>query len=202
MLTLAGFTLALLSSPAFTGVLFAYYAMTLMYSLVLKRIVMIDVVMLAALYTLRIIGGAIAIGVDLSFWLLAFSLFMFLSLALVKRYTELAAMSGSGRQKIAGRGYDVSDLSLIQSLGAAAGYVSILVFALYINSPDSLELYRNPRLLWLLCPVLLFWIGRIWIIAHRGGMHDDPIVFAARDQVSWGVALVSICIIGGATLSW
>ncbi|MCU1000476.1 UbiA family prenyltransferase [Stenotrophomonas maltophilia] len=202
LLTLAGFTLALLSSPAFTGVLFAYYAMTLMYSLVLKRIVMIDVVMLAALYTLRIIGGAIAIGVDLSFWLLAFSLFMFLSLALVKRYTELAAMSGSGRQKIAGRGYDVSDLSLIQSLGAAAGYVSILVFALYINSPDSLELYRNPRLLWLLCPVLLFWIGRIWIIAHRGGMHDDPIVFAARDQVSWGVALVSICIIGGATLSW
>ncbi|EKT4072087.1 UbiA family prenyltransferase [Stenotrophomonas maltophilia] len=202
LLTLAGFALALWNSPAFALVLLVYYVMTLMYSFVLKRIVMIDVVMLAALYTIRIIGGAVAIGAELSFWLLAFSMFIFLSLALVKRYTELAVMSGSGKQKVAGRGYDVSDLPLIQSLGAAAGYIGILVFALYINSPDSLELYRNPRVLWLLCPVLLYWISRVWIIAHRGGMHDDPIVFAARDRVSLIVALVSILIVAGATIAW
>jgi 4-hydroxybenzoate polyprenyltransferase len=202
LLTLAGFALALWTSPAFALVLAIYYAMTLAYSFVLKRIVMIDVVMLAALYTVRIIGGTMAIGAALSFWLLAFSMFIFLSLALVKRYTELAAMANSGKQKAIGRGYDVSDLPLIQSLGAAAGYIGILVFALYINSPDSLELYSKPRILWLLCPVLLYWISRVWIIAHRGDMHDDPIVFAARDRVSRIVALISILIVAAATITW
>ncbi|HDS1581874.1 TPA: UbiA family prenyltransferase [Stenotrophomonas maltophilia] len=202
LLTLVGFGLALWTSPAFALVLLVYYVMTLAYSFVLKRIVMIDVVMLAALYTIRIIGGTMAIGADLSFWLLAFSMFIFLSLALVKRYTELAAMAGSGKQKVVGRGYDVSDLPLIQSLGAAAGYIGILVFALYINSPESLELYHNPRVLWLLSPVLLYWISRVWIIAHRGDMHDDPIVFAARDRVSQIVALLSIVIVAIATITW
>lgn len=201
-LTALGFGLAFWTSPAFALVLAIYYIMTLGYSFVLKRIVMIDVVMLAGLYTIRIIGGAVAIDTELSFWLLAFSMFIFLSLALLKRYTELGAMKHSGRQKVIGRGYDVADLSLIQSLGAAAGYIGILVFALYINSPESLERYHNPRILWLLCPVLLYWISRVWIIAHRGQMHDDPIVFAARDGVSRIVALVSIIIIGVATVAW
>lgn len=183
-LTIAGLLLSLACSVEFTLVLLAYYVMTLAYSLRLKRVVMIDVVLLAALYTVRIIGGAVAIGVELSFWLLAFSMFMFLSLALLKRYTELHAMLSSGKTKASGRAYSVEDLSLLQSMGAAAGYIAVMVMALYINSPESVELYRNPKLLWLVCPVLLYWVSRVWIIAYRGDMHDDPIVFAATDRVS------------------
>ncbi|MEE7546094.1 UbiA family prenyltransferase [Xanthomonas sp. Kuri4-1] len=198
LITLAGFALALWCSPAFALVLLCYYVMTLSYSLKLKRIVMIDVVLLAALYTVRIIGGAAAIDSEMSFWLLAFSMFVFLSLAMLKRYTELAAILASGKQQALGRGYAVADLPLIQSLGAAAGYIGVLVFALYINSPESLELYRHPKVLWLLCPVLLYWMSRVWIVAHRGDMHDDPIVFAATDRVSQVVILISVAIILGA----
>lgn len=185
-LTVAGLLLSLACNSEFTLVLLAYYVMTLAYSLRLKRIVMIDVVLLAALYTVRIIGGAVAIGIELSFWLLAFSMlmFMFLSLALLKRYTELHAMLSSGKTRTIGRAYSVEDLPLLQSMGAAAGYIAVMVMALYINSPESVELYRNPKLLWLVCPVLLYWVSRVWIIAHRGEMHDDPIVFAATDRVS------------------
>ncbi|MCR8714947.1 UbiA family prenyltransferase [Stenotrophomonas indicatrix] len=193
LITLAGFALALLCSPAFAGVLLCYYVMTLSYSLKLKRIVMIDVVMLAALYTVRIIGGAVAIHSELSFWLLAFSMFVFLSLAMLKRYTELASALANGKEMAIGRGYSVADLPLVQSLGAAAGYIGVLVFALYINSPESLELYRSPKLLWLLCPILLYWISRMWIVSHRGDMHDDPIVFAAMDRSSQIV--IGLCVL-------
>jgi 4-hydroxybenzoate polyprenyltransferase len=195
LLTIVSFALALWCSPAFAGALFCYYVLTLSYSLKLKRIVMIDVILLAALYTVRIIGGAVAIDSELSFWLLAFSMFIFLSLALLKRYTELASALASGKQEATGRGYGVADLPLIQSLGAAAGYIGVLVFALYINSPESLALYSQPKLLWLLCPVLLYWISRMWVISHRGDMHDDPVVFAATDRVSQAVVLVCVAII-------
>jgi 4-hydroxybenzoate polyprenyltransferase len=184
LLTAAGLGLSLACNPRFTLVLLVYCAITLAYSLKLKRIVMIDVVLLAALYTVRIIGGALAIGTELSFWLLAFSMFIFLSLALLKRYTELHTMLSSGKSKASGRGYTVEDLPLLQSLGAAAGYIAVMVMALYINSPESVELYRNPKLLWLICPILLYWISRVWVVAHRGEMHDDPIVFAVTDPVS------------------
>lgn len=197
-LTLAGLALSLWCSLAFTFVLLCYYLLTLAYSLRLKRIVMIDVVLLAALYTVRIIGGAVAIGTELSFWLLAFSMFVFLSLAMLKRYTELESVLASGQQQANGRGYSVGDLSLLQSLGAAAGYIAVMVLALYINSPESLALYRNPKFLWLLCPVLLYWVSRAWIVAHRGDMHDDPIVFAATDRVSQVVALIGGAIVLGA----
>ena len=120
-------------------------------------------------------------------------MFIFLSLALVKRYTELVSASSLGKTAASGRGYGVDDLPLLQSLGAASGYIGILVLALYINSPESLELYRNPKLLWLICPVLLYWISRVWVIAHRGDMHDDPIVFAATDRTSQVV--VALCIL-------
>jgi len=193
LITLAGFALALACSPAFAGVLLCYYVMTLSYSLKLKRIVMIDVVLLAALYTVRIIGGAVAINSELSFWLLAFSMFVFLSLAMLKRYTELASALASGKGMAIGRGYSVADLPLVQSLGAAAGYIGVMVFALYINSPESLELYSNPKLLWLLCPILLYWISRMWIVSHRGDMHDDPIVFAAMDRGSQIV--IGLCVL-------
>lgn len=191
LLTLAGFALALWVGWEFALVLLGYYAMTLAYSLRLKRVVMVDVVLLAGLYTIRIIGGAAALSTALSFWLLAFSMFLFLSLAMLKRYTELAIMLASGQEKASGRGYVVEDLPLIQSLGAASGYCAVLVFALYINSPESMELYRRPQILWLICPMLLYWISRVWVKAHRGLMDDDPVVFAVTDRMSQVV--ISLC---------
>lgn len=190
LLALAGLGLAWWAEPRFAAVLAAYYVITLGYSLQFKRVVMLDVILLAALYTVRIIGGTVVIGAALSFWLLAFSMFIFLSLALLKRYTELAIMLAEGRSDAAGRGYAVEDLPLLQSLGAASGYLAVLVLALYINSPESIALYAQPKVLWLLCPLMLYWVSRAWVIAHRGGMHDDPVVFAATDRVSQVVALL------------
>lgn len=191
LLALAGLALAWWAEPRFAGVLAVYYLLTLAYSLRLKRVVMLDVILLAALYTVRIIGGAVVIGSALSFWLLAFSMFIFLSLALLKRYIELSAMLAEGKISAAGRGYAVDDLPLLQSLGAAAGYLAVLVLALYINSPESITLYARPQVLWLLCPLLLYWVSRTWVVAHRGGMDDDPVVFAATDRVSQVVG--SLC---------
>ncbi|HJU40284.1 MAG TPA: hypothetical protein VJ724_11975, partial [Tahibacter sp.] len=175
-----------------------YYALTLAYSLHLKRVVMLDVVVLAALYTVRIIGGAAAIGGGLSFWLLAFSMFLFLSLAMLKRYTELAALQNGPTNKASGRGYTVDDVPLIQSLGGSSGYLSVLVLALYINSTASEALYHRPQILWLLCPLLLYWISRVWLVAHRGGMHDDPVVFALVDTVSRIVLVLCAIVVAGA----
>ena len=191
LLTLAAFALAAAIAPAFVAVLALYLAMTLGYSFWLKRVAMLDVVLLAGLYTIRIIAGAAAIGSPLSFWLLAFSMFLFLSLAMLKRYTELAAMLGEGRSGALGRGYGVEDLPLVQSLGGSAGYGAVLVLALYINSPESLALYARPQVLWLICPLLLYWVSRVWVIAHRGAMNDDPVVFAVRDRVSQVV--IALC---------
>lgn len=199
LLSLAGLVLAWNVAPAFAGVLALYYATTLAYSFALKRVVMLDVVVLAGLYTVRIIGGAVAIGSGLSFWLLAFSMFIFLSLAMLKRYIELGLLLSNGEQRSSGRGYTVEDLPLIQSLGGASGYLAVLVLALYISSPESLALYSRPQWLWLLCPLLLYWVSRAWVIAHRGTMHDDPVVFAATDRTSQAIALlggvVALCAI-------
>lgn len=184
LLTLVAFGAAWSLGPRFTLVLFGYFLLTLAYSLYLKQIAMLDVIVLAALYTTRIIAGAIAVGIGLSFWLLAFSMFLFLSLAILKRYTELGVQREAGNAQVHGRGYATSDYELLASLGGASGYLSVLVLALYINSTASELLYRHPKLLWLLCPLLLYWISRAWIVAHRGAMHDDPVVFAATDNVS------------------
>lgn len=191
----AGFALALLLPPWFALALLAYCVLTLAYSLAIKRVAMLDVVALASLYTIRIVGGAAAIGVAVSFWLLAFSMFLFLSLAMVKRYTELRMLLADGRRHASGRGYDVDDLPLVRSFGAASGYLAVLVFALYINSSASEALYRRPTVLWLLCPLLLYWISRAWLIAHRGGMHDDPVVFAATDTVSRILLAAAVAIV-------
>ncbi|MEF2147694.1 UbiA family prenyltransferase [Aquilutibacter rugosus] len=184
LLTIIGFGIAISISKFFLAVLVSYYIITLAYSFRLKKVVMVDVLLLASLYTIRIVAGAAAIRTIPSFWLLAFSMFIFLSLALVKRYAELHDASVSGKEKASGRGYAVSDLPLLQSLGASAGYLSVLVLAMYINSTEAIALYSRPIVLWMLCPVLLFWVSRLWIITHRGDMHDDPIVFAAKDKVS------------------
>ena len=171
--------------PFFLGVLVGYYAMTLSYSLWLKRRVMIDVVTLALLYTLRVIAGAAAMGLVATFWILAFCMFIFLSLALLKRYTELWDARNQGKSdRAGGRGYYPTDFELLASLGGSAGYLSVLVLALYIRESETTGLYRSPEWMWLACPLLLFWLSRAWLIAHRGEMHDDPIVFALRDRTS------------------
>jgi 4-hydroxybenzoate polyprenyltransferase len=183
-LILTAVLLCLFLPPQFALVLAVYYALTFAYSFSLKRLVLIDVVTLSSLYTIRIIAGAAAISVPLSFWLLAFSSFLFLSLAILKRYTELLVMKQKSATKALGRGYHVNDLELLASLGGAAGYISVLVLALYINSPEIRALYTNPQMMWPTCLIMLYWISRAWIVAHRGNMHDDPIVFAIKDKTS------------------
>lgn len=176
---------ALLLPWEFVATLVAYYILTFAYSLWLKRQMAVDVIALAALYTLRIIAGAAAFGLELTFWILAFSMFMFLSLALVKRYAELGEARRKGLiQKTRGRGYYPGDLEMISSLGASSGYLAVMVLALYIHDQATSSLYSHPQIIWLACPLLLFWVTRIWMLTHRGQMHDDPVVFAIRDRVS------------------
>ena len=191
ILLLSSFFLAALYLPtSFVIVLLVYLASTFAYSLYFKRVVLADVMMLAGLYTLRIAAGSYAVGVELSFWLLAFSMFIFLSLALIKRFSELQDAFDSGNEWIPGRGYKSSDLRLLMSLGTSSGYLAVLVLALYIHSPEVTLLYTEPRLLWLLCPLLLYWIGRMWMEAERSNMHDDPLVFVAKDRMTYVVGVI------------
>lgn len=178
--------LALARLPAsFAATLVLYYGVTLSYSLWLKKRMVVDVMTLAGLYTLRVVAGGLALGIVLSFWLLAFSMFIFLSLALVKRYAELFAARADGRSLAGGgRGYEPDDLSMVAALGAAAGYMAVLVLAFYINDPNTARLYRHPQLIWLACPLLLGWISRVWMLAHRGRMNEDPVIFAIEDRAS------------------
>jgi 4-hydroxybenzoate polyprenyltransferase len=186
MLLLCSFAGALLTLPwRFTGAMAAYFTITVMYSIWLKRVMIVDVVTLAMLYTLRIIAGTLLFHLMMTFWMLAFSMFIFLSLALVKRYGELLGARNKGEtDRPGGRGYYAGDLSMIASLGAASGYLSVMVLALYIQDPNTAALYGNPRIIWLACPLLLYWISRVWVLTHRGEMNDDPVVFAIRDRVS------------------
>lgn len=188
LLLLASLALALFLPLAFLAVLAGYFALTLAYSVRLKRQVIVDVMLLAALYTIRVIAGAAATEVLPSFWLLAASMFLFLSLAMVKRYSELLITLQQNKQTAAGRGYSVQDLPVLMSIGVSAGMVGVLVLALYVNAPESTALYRHKLWLWLLPPVMLYWISRIWMKAHRGEVDDDPVVFAARDWQSQIIA--------------
>jgi 4-hydroxybenzoate polyprenyltransferase len=179
--------------PARFQLVFAtYYVVTVAYSFSLKGRVIVDAMALAGLYTLRIIAGAAAAAVPLSFWLLLFSVFLFLSLAFVKRFAELDSLRRQQRLRAAGRGYHVEDLPVLQSLGTSAGYLSVLVLALYINSPAIEGLYRQPKLIWLLCVLMLYWISRVWMKAQRGEMHDDPVVFALKDRNSLIVGILAV----------
>lgn len=186
LLLIAAFTGAWWCLPwQFVGVLGAYYVLTLAYSLVLKRIMALDVISLALLYTLHIIAGGAAFRLELTVWILTFSMFMFLSLALVKRYSELLAVRRVRKKsKTNGRDYASGDLAMIASLGAASGYLAVMVLALYIHDNATVELYRHPQAIWMACPLLLFWITRIWMLTHRGKMNDDPVIFALKDHVS------------------
>lgn len=191
LLLASALTISLLWLPLlFTLVLVTYTVLTLMYSLYLKKLMSVDIIVLAMLYTIRLVAGAAAFSIPLTFWLLSFSMFIFLSLALVKRYSELREARQKGRAgKTRGRGYYPDDLEMISSLGAASGYLSVMVLALYVHDLPE-KMYSNNEILWLSCPLLLLWITRIWMLTHRGQMHDDPVVFAVKDKVSLVTGLV------------
>ena len=187
---------------AFLAWLLAYFVVTCLYSIKLKQLVLIDCLTLAMLYTLRIVAGAAAVGMALSFWLLAFSVFLFLSLAFVKRFAELQVQLLHGKHKAHGRGYLTDDAPLVQMLGVAAGFSSVLVLALYLNSEDVLRLYQNPHWVWGNVPVMLFWISWVWLRAHRGEMHDDPLIFAVKDKASLLAGAVFALFLAIGTVGW
>jgi len=196
MLLMAGsFALSLLLPWRFIGVLSIYVACTLGYSLLLKRKLLIDVIMLGGLYTLRVFAGLAAINAHQTQWLLMFSLFLFLSLAIVKRCSELVANRLTGKRVVAGRGYGIDDLNVLLPLGAAAGYGAVFVVTLYLSSPEMAALYTHPNRLWLVCPLLLYWISRMLVMANRGHLHDDPVVFALTDRISWITGACLACVI-------
>ena len=188
----ASCALAMLVNAEFLLWLSLYLAMTLVYSFFLKRLVLVDGLTLAALYTIRIIAGAAATSVALSFWLLAFSGFIFLSLAFVKRYAELKALALEEASRTPSRGYLVNDAPLVQTMGLASGYIAVLVFVLYLQSDNVARLYSDLELMYGTVPLLFFWISWIWLQAHRGRMHDDPVVFSIKDGVSWLVGAMFV----------
>ncbi|KQT48101.1 prenyltransferase [Devosia sp. Leaf420] len=167
--------------PLFAAVIALYAVTTTAYSFAIKRMLLVDVICLAGLYTLRIIGGKVAATMPLSFWLIAFSMFFFLSLALVKRYVELQTSKVSERDRIAGRGYRPEDISIIGQAGIASAFTAALVLSLYIQSQEVIGYYTSPWLIWPLVPIVLYITIRIWILAYRREMHDDPVVFIATD---------------------
>lgn len=175
----------------FLAVLAGYFAITFGYSLRFKQIVLVDILVLASLYTVRMIAGGVAVGVEVSPWLLAFSMFFFYSLAAVKRFSELYSARKREKKSLAGRGYRAEDLEFMAAMGNGAGFTSVLVLALYVTSNDVTALYSKPQYLLLICPLLMYWISRIWLLAHRGELHDDPIVFAITDRVSYIVGAIS-----------
>jgi 4-hydroxybenzoate polyprenyltransferase len=181
---------------SFFAMLGLYFAITLAYSFYLKSLLLVDVIILAWLYTQRVLAGGFATGVSISAWLLAFSMFIFLSLAFAKRHIELRhALDENG--KLRSRGYYAQDLTMVISMGTTAGYLAVLVFCLYIESSAGNVIYSQPRLLWLICPVLLYWISRVWFLTHRGAMNDDPVKFALTDRRSWLCALA----VGGVAIA-
>jgi 4-hydroxybenzoate polyprenyltransferase len=186
-------------APRFAAALGIYLVLTTVYSMRVKQVPLLDVFFLSALYTLRLAAGHEATGIAYSFWLLAFSVFIFLSLALVKRFAELDAADTRSVSEIKGRSYTPADRSWVATLGAASGCVAVLVLALYVNSHEVTELYQRPLRLLLICPLMLYWISRMWMMAHRGQMHEDPVVFALRDRVSYLVGALTLVVIWLAT---
>lgn len=195
VLLLASIAIALLLPEIFLYTLIFYYAVTLAYSLKLKQILLLDVLVLSGLYTMRLIAGAAAVSVLPSFWLLAFSMFLFLSLAFVKRYSEIIVLQAEGHCSEYKRGYRAVDLETLAQFGSASGYLSVLVLALYIESEQVKLLYTNPQTIWLLCPVLLYWVSRVWLLTRRGQMHEDPVVFALKDRHSHWLGLIMFLIL-------
>jgi 4-hydroxybenzoate polyprenyltransferase/phosphoserine phosphatase len=204
LLLIASFAIAAWVPHVFVYWLIGYFVLTCAYSWRLKSWVLVDCLILAVLYTLRVIAGAAAASIFLSFWILAFSVFLFLSLAFVKRYAELMIAQLSGKDKAMGRGYLTTDAPLIQALGVGAAYASVVVLALYLNSDAVRRLYQTPEIVWGAVLVVLFWISWMWLQAHRGKMNDDPLVFAVKDKASLlaGAAFAGVLALGSVKLQW
>ncbi len=185
----AGFGLAAQLSDYFLFTLLAYLVLTIGYSFYFKQIVLIDVLLLASLYTIRILAGAYAIEMPMSSWLPGFSMFIFLSMALVKRCAELITLQHLATKDRKDKIYQASDYPILSAMGVASGYLSIVVLALFIGSPANIGKYTYPDLLWLLCPLMAYWVSRLWLKTARGEMHDDPLVFSLKDQASWIVLI-------------
>ncbi len=194
LLLTGGLLLASSISVEFLFSALVYLVLTLSYSLVFKSYVLLDVLLLASLYTIRIIAGALAIQVDISSWLVSFSMFTFLSLALIKRASELVMLNKEELNRARGRDYQFSDFNLIVTMGITAGYIAVLVLALFVDNSLIQLNYHHPRRLWLLCPLMLYWISRLWIKTTRGEMTDDPIIFSIRDRPSWLILAGMICV--------
>ena len=186
-----GFLLDLQFGLALVG----YAALTMVYSLYLKKIALLDVFVLSSFYSFRILAGALISGTPLSQWFLAFSMFFFLSLAMAKRYSELLHAGELVMAGNSGRGYHTGDRELLLSLGVGSSFSAVVIFSLYIHSPEVRLLYSSPESLFLLCPIVLYWLSRTWLMAHRGELREDPVTLAIRDPVSYGVALASAAVI-------
>ncbi len=199
-LSLSGLAIAFLLLPkAFVGAIGLYLVLTLAYSLFLKRMLLVDVVALSLLYTVRIYGGAEAIEVELSEWLFVFSLFVFTSLAFLKRSIELRRTELPSGATLAGRGYAAEDAAIVRVVGPTLGVMSVLVLALYVQSPAVEEAYASPGLLWLLLPLMTYWMVRIWMLAERGRVDDDPVAFSIRDR---GTQVVVLLMAAVAIVAW
>lgn len=189
-------TIAATMSRGFLLVLLTYFTISSLYTAILKRILLLDTLVLAGLYTIRILAGAAAIHVIPSVWLLAFSVFFFLSLALAKRHSELIELQiGDSNAAIPGREYRPQDLQVLISQGSASGYSAVLVLALYIDSATVRAQYRSPELIWLICPLLLYWINKLWLSSQRGQIQDDPVIWTLRNRVSRAVAFLSVLLL-------
>ena len=186
----------LLPSHTFLVWMVVYLVTTLSYSLYLKRVVLVDVILLSGLYTLRLLAGGAATDVTFSPWLAAFSIFLFLSLAMVKRFSELQNIRAQGNTLSNGRGYLLADIEQIRSFGTASAYASVVVFAFYINGSGATGLYRHPSRMWLMTPLMILWLSRVWLLASRGELDEDPVIFAVTDRMSLciglGIALIAV----------
>jgi 4-hydroxybenzoate polyprenyltransferase len=191
----AGIAIAYSVSIELLAYLAAYAILSLVYSLWFKRRVFLDVLALSALWTIRVLAGGVAARVEVSDWMLALCVFLFVGLALLKRYADLGLLAAQDTSTVPGRGYVKADRDLLRSMGVTSGYMAVLVLALYLTSPQVTRLYESPRLLWLVCPLLLYWIAHMWFLAHRGEIQDDPIVVAARDPATYVVgALIALLV--------
>jgi 4-hydroxybenzoate polyprenyltransferase len=203
LLAAASISVGLVLPIEFTLLIIGYFFLTSLYSLWLKRVLLVDVITLAGLYTLRVVAGGLAVGIGVSSWLLAFSFFIFLSLSFVKRSSELASHADPDKSLANGRAYEGRDLPIVNGLGIVSGLVSVLVFALYLDSDTVTSLYGSSQTLWFAVPVLTFWISWVWIRAGRGEVDEDPILFALKDKASLfsGVVFLGIVVIAQLVLT-
>jgi 4-hydroxybenzoate polyprenyltransferase len=199
LLLLGALGLSLCLSLNFAVVTALYFIISTTYSWRLKQIALLDVLFLAGLYTLRLVAGHVATGIAWSNWLLAFSMFIFLSLALMKRFQEIQTVCEQNGHEVKGRGYTAQHHGAVVTLGMISGLAAVMVLGLYVNSAKVVELYRQPKLLLLACPLLLTWIGRVWLLTYRGQMHDDPTAFAFKDWASYLIGVLTLAVMWLAT---